>query len=75
MTLRCLLDGFMLPAVVKARNSPPLTAFDGDESFGVEAVEALYYEMVTATRDEILQLEQVKYRFLKPAGDFRLLHR
>jgi hypothetical protein len=75
VTLRCVLDGFLLPAIVRARNNPPLTAYDGDESFGVEAVEALYYEMVTATRDELLQLEQARYRFLKPAGDFRLLHR
>ena len=52
-----------------------MTAWDGDESFRVEALEAMHYEMVTATRDELLQLEQARYRFLKPAPDFALLHR
>ncbi len=75
MTLRCILDGLLLPAVVRSHEQPPLTAFDGDESFRVEALEALYYEMVTATHDELLQLEQSRYRCLRPAGDFQLLHR
>ena len=75
MTLRCVLDGLLLPAVVRSRCMPPILAYDGNESFPVEAVEAMYYEMVTATRDEVLKLEQAKYRFLKPARDFQLLHR
>jgi hypothetical protein len=75
VTLRCVLDGLMLPAVVRARCIPPILAYDGDESFPVEAVEATYYEMVTATREELLKLEQARYRFLKPAWDFQLLHR
>jgi hypothetical protein len=73
--IRCALDGLLLPAVVRGRESPPLVAFDGDESFRVEAVEALYYEMVTATPDELLQLEQARYRLLRPAEDFQLLTR
>ena len=75
MTLRCVLDGLLLPALVRSRSTPPLVAYDGDEAFPVEAIEATYYEMVTATRDELLKLEQAKYRLLKPAWDFRLLHR
>ena len=75
MTLRCVLDGLLLPAVVRSHRQPPLTAWDGDEAFPVEPVEAMYYEMVTATRDELLQLEQARYRLLKPARDFALLHR
>ena len=75
MTLRCVLDGLLLPAVIRAREFPPITAWDGDEAFPVEPVEAMYYEMVTATRDELLQVEQAHYRLLKPANDFQLLHR
>lgn len=75
MTLRCVLDGLLLPAVVRVRQTPPLTAWDGDEPFPVEAIEAGYYEVVTATREEVLQLEQARYRLLKPADDFELLHR
>jgi len=70
-----VLDGLLLPAVVQARRHPALTAWDGDESFSVEPVEAMYYEMVTATREEILKLEEARYRLLKPARDFALLHR
>jgi hypothetical protein len=70
-----VLDGLLLPALVRSRAAPPVVAFDGDEAFPVEAVEATFYEMVTATRDELLQLERAKYRLLKPAWDFRLLHR
>jgi hypothetical protein len=75
VTLRCKLDGLLLPALVRSRATPPILAYDGDEAFPVEAVEATYYEMVTATRDELLQLEQARYRLLKPAWDFQLLHR
>ena len=75
MTLRCILDGLLLPAVIRSREHPPIVAWDGDEAFPVEPVEAMYYEMVTATREELLQVEQVRYRLLKPANDFELLHR
>ena len=75
MTIRCVLDGLLLPAVVRSYERPPLTAFDGDEPFRVEPLEALYYEMVTATGEELRKLEQARYRLLKPADDFRLLGR
>ena len=75
MTIRCILDGLMLPAVVRSAEVPPLVAFEGHEAFPVEAVEALYYEMVSATRDEVLALETVHYRLLRPAEDFQLLGR
>ncbi len=76
MTIRCILDGLMLPAVVRSAQVPPLVAFEGGESFPVEAVEALlYYEMVSATRDEVLALEGAKYRMLRPAEDFQLVPR
>ena len=75
MTIRCILDGLMLPAVVRPAKVPPLVAFDGDEPFPVEAVEALYYEMVSATCEEVLTLEKARYRLLRPAEDFQLLGR
>jgi hypothetical protein len=75
MTLRCLLDGLLLPAVARSKPEAPLTAWDGDESFEVEPVEAMYYQLVTATRAELLHLEQAHYRLLRPAPDFQLLHR
>ena len=71
MTLRCVLDGLLLPAVVR-HGTPPVVAFEGCESFPVEAVEALYYEMVSATADELLHLERANYRLLRRAADFCL---
>lgn len=70
--IRCVLDGLLLPAVVRPAQ-PPLLAFEGRESFPVEAVEALFYEMVSATNEEILHLEKVHYRLLRRAEDFRVL--
>src|SRR5438034_81632 len=43
-----------------------------DEAFAMEAVEALYYEVVTATPAELLGLEEARYRLLRRADDFRL---
>jgi hypothetical protein len=73
VTIRCVLDGLLLPALVLPSGAPPLVAFEGYEAFPVEAVEALYYEMVSATHEELLQLERVRYRLLRPAEDFQLL--
>ena len=73
MILRCILDGLILPAVVRPGAWPPLVAFDGDEAFPVEAVEAAYYEVVTASPAELLVLERARYRLLRPAVDFRHL--
>jgi hypothetical protein len=50
---------------------PPLVAWDGDEAFGVEALEALFYEVVRATGDELLGLEEARYRLLRRADDFQ----
>ena len=70
MKLRCLLDGLILPASLRSE-WPVLVARDGDESFGLEALEAIYYEVVTATSEEWLALERVPYRLLRRAADFR----
>lgn len=70
MTIRCLLDDLLLYATFHA-DAPALLAFDGDEAFVMEAVEALYYELVSATREEVLGLERACYRLLRRAADFR----
>ena len=70
MTLRCVLDGLLLPAYLD-QGQPPLIAFDGDEAFAVEAVEALFYELVEASEGELLDLERSYYRMLRRAEDFQ----
>jgi hypothetical protein len=50
-----------------------VTAYDGDDAFGLEAVEAAFYEVVSADVDELLGLEQAHYRLLRRAHDFSLL--
>lgn len=70
MTLRCVLDGLLLPARIGV-GQPPLTAWDGDEAFPVERLEAQYYEVVAATEEEWLRLEANHYRLLRRANDFR----
>jgi len=70
VTLRCILDGLMLPAYLD-QGQPPLIAFDGDEAFAVEAVEALFYELVEASEGELLDLERSYYRMLRRAEDFQ----
>jgi hypothetical protein len=72
VTLRCILDGLLLPACLHGEKHPPLLAWDGDESFGVEALEALYYEVVSATTEELLGLEAAHYRLLRRAWDFQV---
>lgn len=69
MILRCVLDGLLLPAELDSQ-TPPLIAYDGDEGFRVEAVEALFYEVVSATNDELVRLEGAGYRLLRVADDF-----
>lgn len=71
MLLRCVLDGLLLWATVRAE-PPLLLAFDGDEPFALEAIEALYYEIVTATKEELIALETACFRLLRCAADFRL---
>ena len=70
MTLRCLLDGLVLDATLLP-GKRLLVAYDGDEAFGLEAVEAIYYELVAATAEEVLGLEEARYRLLRRAADFR----
>lgn len=70
MTLRCLVDGLLLPAELCPVKSG-LVAHDGDESFAMEALEALFYEVVSATPDELLGLQRLGYRLLRQACDFR----
>ena len=72
MTIRCLLDGLLLNAIVGGQGGP-VTAFDGEEAFGLEAIEAAYYEIVEADHNELMALEQVHYRLLQRADDFLLL--
>ena len=69
MTIRCLLDGLLLPASL-VRGEPPLVAYDGEEGFALEAVEALFYELVSATNSEVLGLERARYRLLRRSTDF-----
>ncbi|HEX5271912.1 MAG TPA: hypothetical protein VFW33_15545 [Gemmataceae bacterium] len=72
MILRCVLDGLLLPAEFRpAAGAPPLVAYDGDEGFRVEAVEAMFYELVSASGDELLQLQRAGYRLLRVAEDFQ----
>jgi hypothetical protein len=68
--IRCTLDGLLLDAHICPRQAV-LTAYDGDEGFVMEAVEAVFYELVSATVEEVLLLEQARYRLLRPAPDFQ----
>jgi hypothetical protein len=70
--LRCVLDGLMLDAEFDPA-SGGLVVFDGDESFVMEALEAIYYELVAATPEELIQLQQARYRLLRFADDFRAI--
>jgi hypothetical protein len=69
VTLRCMLDGLLLEGAFGA-DDPTLVAFDGDEPFAMEALEALYYEVVSATAEELVRLERGRYRLLRRAADF-----
>ncbi len=69
MLLRCTIDGLLLPANTCPRTGL-LIAIDGDEAFVMEAVEAVYYELVTATAAEVVQVERAGYRLLRRAADF-----
>jgi len=68
--IRCLLDDLLLYATLRPEPAT-LLAFDGEESFVMEAVETLYYELVRATRGELLGLERARYRLLRRAADFQ----
>jgi hypothetical protein len=68
--IRCTLDGLLLHAELHPA-AEGLVAFDGEEPFVMEAVEAIFYELVSATCEEILQLQRARYRLLRLAEDFR----
>ncbi len=70
--LRCVLDGLLLDATVGGGDAL-VTAYDGEEPFGLEAVEALYYEIVMADAKELLNLERAHFRLLRRAADFLLV--
>jgi hypothetical protein len=72
VTLRCVLDGLLLPAELCGEPSA-LIVYDGVEAFEMEAVEALYYEVVEARPDELLILQGPRFRLLRRAEDFELL--
>jgi hypothetical protein len=69
VVLRCVVDGLLMPAEM-ASGAARLIVFDGDESFIMEAVEALHYELVAASADERLEVLG-HYRLLRTAADFR----
>jgi hypothetical protein len=69
VVLRCVLDGLLLPAELRT-GVPPLAVYDGDESFLLEPIEAVYYELVAATDPERLLIQRY-YRLLRTAPDFR----
>jgi hypothetical protein len=72
--IRCTLDGLLLPARIDPSRGA-LVAFDGDEPFILDALEALLYELVSATRDEIILLQRARYRLLRLADDFQCADR
>jgi len=67
--IRCTLDGLLLDAHI-GPGPKNLVAYDGDEPFRMEAVEARFYELVSATWDELLRLQRARYRLLRFADDF-----
>jgi hypothetical protein len=66
--LRCVLDGLLLPAELRPGRS--LVAYDGAEAFRMEAVEAMFYELVSATPCEVAALQRYGFRLLRLAEDF-----
>jgi hypothetical protein len=63
-----VLDGLLLPGECRL-GVPPVRLYDGDESFLLEPIEAVYYELVAATEEERLLLQRY-YRLLRMADDF-----
>jgi hypothetical protein len=66
--LRCILDGLILHASIDPVTGE-VQAFDGTEPFTLEAVEAVYYQLTSATEPERLALQR-RYRLLRLADDF-----
>lgn len=72
VTLRCTLDGLLLPAMLDEDRSI-LIAYDGDEPFEMDRCEAVFYELVAASREEIRRLQAARYRLLSMAEDFAVV--
>jgi hypothetical protein len=70
--LRCTLDGLLLRAVLD-EDASSLIAFDGDEPFEMERGEAVFYELVSASREEMRLLQAMRYRLLSMAEDFAVV--
>lgn len=70
MLLRCKLDNLLLNAHPQRRS---LIAYDGDEGFEMERVEAIYYELVASTPQDLDWLDQAGYRWLRLAPDFTFI--
>jgi hypothetical protein len=70
MVIRCVIDNLLLPAEIREEEGG-LVAYDGEDSFTLEALEALYYELVSATPEEMVGLEHFRYRLLRRADDFQ----
>jgi hypothetical protein len=67
--LRCVLDDLLLEAQF-IPDAGKLEVFDGEESFVLEALEAVYYEVVLATKEDLIALERAGLRLLRRADDF-----
>lgn len=72
MLLRCRLDNLLLDAWPHPQRAT-LIAYDGDEGFEMERVEAVFYELVAATPHDLNWLEQSGYRCLRLASDFSFM--
>lgn len=66
MLLRCRLDGLLLPAYFTAVGN--LRLADGDEEFDLEAIEAMYYEVIAATPADWRRLS-ARYRLLSRGAE------
>lgn len=69
MLLRCTLDGLLLPTRID-HAAKRLIAYDGHESFALQPIEAVYYEVVAATPQERDWLTLHPLRLLRFAEDF-----
>lgn len=70
MILRCTIDHLLLPAEIR---NGQVIAFDGEEGFFMEKVEATYYEILAATAQELTMLQRAQYRLLQRGEDFQLI--
>jgi hypothetical protein len=62
----------LLPAFLD-ENKSVLIAYDGDEPFEMERGEAVFYELVSASREEMRRVQAARYRLLAVAEDFAVV--